>query len=338
MPRLNQCQPKRVKAFRREVIHCGCSIKGLLVPPACKLSSQKRMSEKYSITGYSTALFSTWIFVEQLGLLFDAGDGVCAGLLQKSRKVRSVAVTHPDRDHVTGILQLQQLNAQNGVPEIFYPADSGSFPALAEFCRNFDPGRGDQITWSPVRPGDDRQLTGDFRLKVIANDHFNDKPGQVKSVSYLVTRQTRKIKAEFVRLAETEIAELSRKHGSDYLTKAVEERVLGYSGDTNVSNASLWSGCRILIHEATFLKEADAGNRAGRHSHSYLDEVLRMASEAKPQQLILNHFSSRYTPEEIVVAIRREASARQLPFSVFAILPGEIARDILAMPPVWPGG
>lgn len=297
----------------------------------------KGMSERYTITGYSTALFSTWIFVEQLGLLLDAGDGVCAGLLQKSRKVRKVAVTHPDRDHVTGILQLQQLNAQNGVPEIFYPADCGSFPALAEFCRNFDPERGDQLTWQPVRPGDNRDLGGGFRLKVIGNDHFNDKPGQIKSVSYLVTRETRKLKAEFVGLAGNELAELSRKNGSDYLTAGIEETILGYAGDTNVSTASRWSGCRILIHEATFLKEADAGSRAGRHLHSFLDEVLRMASEAKPQQLILNHFSSRYAREEIVAAIRREASALRLAFPVFAFLPGEIARDILAAPAVWEG-
>jgi ribonuclease Z len=294
------------------------------------------MSDKYTITGYSTALFSTWIFVEQLGLLLDAGDGVCAGLLQKSRKVRAVAITHPDRDHLTGILQLQQLNAQNGVPKIFYPADCGSFPALADFCRNFDPGRGDQITWSPVRPGDDCDLGGGYRLKIIANDHFNDKPGQVKSVSYLVTRETRKLKVEFVGLASNELAQLSRQHGPDYLTIPVQETVLGYAGDTNVSAASRWAGCRILIHEATFLKEADAGSRAGRHLHSFLDEVLRMASEANPQQLILNHFSSRYTRDEIIEAIQREASALRLSFPIFAILPGEIARDILAAPAVWP--
>jgi len=295
------------------------------------------MSDKFSITGYSTALFSTWIFVEQLGLLLDAGDGICAGLLQKSRKVRKVAITHPDRDHVTGILQLQQLNAQDGVPEIFYPADCGSFPALAEFCRNFDPGRGDQVTWSPVKPGDNRDLGGGFCLKVIANDHFNDKPGQIKSISYLVTRQTRKLKTEFAGLSGDELAGISRQHGSDYLTNGIEETVLGYSGDTNVSPASRWAGCRILIHEATFLKEADAGERAGRHSHSFLVDVLRMALEARPRQLILNHFSSRYTREEIITAVQREASLLKLPFPVFAILPGEIARDILASPPVWKG-
>lgn len=36
-----------------------------------------------TITGYSTGLFATWYFIEELGILFDAGDGVSAGLTQK---------------------------------------------------------------------------------------------------------------------------------------------------------------------------------------------------------------------------------------------------------------
>ncbi|MFT6399748.1 MAG: ribonuclease Z [Bradymonadia bacterium] len=40
-----------------------------------------------TITAYSTALYSTWIFVDELGILFDCGDGAAAGLLQKGRKV-----------------------------------------------------------------------------------------------------------------------------------------------------------------------------------------------------------------------------------------------------------
>ncbi len=36
-----------------------------------------------TITGYSTALFSTWYFIEELGILFDVGDGITSILLQK---------------------------------------------------------------------------------------------------------------------------------------------------------------------------------------------------------------------------------------------------------------
>lgn len=292
------------------------------------------MAEKLTISGFSTALFSTWIFVEQLGLLFDAGDGVCAGLLQKSRKVRYVAITHPDRDHVTGILQLQQLNAQNGFPQIFYPADCGSFPALAEFCRRFDPGRGDQLTWTPVKPGDVLSLGNNLKLTAIANEHFHDKPGQVKSLSFIVTRETRKLQREFAGLPQTQIAELSRAHGSEHVTEAIPERLIGYSGDTNVAEPSRWFGCKILIHESTFLSAADAGDRANRHHHSSLEDVLRMAKEASPKQLVLMHFSSRYSKDEITEAIRDGAAKVGLNFPLFAILPGDFSRDILATP-VW---
>jgi ribonuclease Z len=293
------------------------------------------MADKLTITGFSTALFSTWIFVEQLGLLLDAGDGVCAGLLQKSRKIQKVAITHPDRDHVTGILQLQQLNAQNGVPEIFYPADCGSFPALARFCQDFDPGRGDQVSWSPVKPGDSRVIGAGLSLKVIANDHFHDRPQLVKSVSYLVVRSNRKLKKEFSGMAQSKLAELSRERGADHITELVEEWLIGYSGDTSVASAPQWASCATLIHEATFLEHADAGDRTARHQHSVLGDVLRMAAEAQPRRLILNHFSSRYSQMEIASAIQAKAGDWKLSFPIFAIMPGEIARDILARPPVY---
>ena len=94
---------------------------------------------KLTISGYSTALFSTWYFVEELGLLFDCGDGVVSNLLQKSRKTDNIFITHADRDHLTGLLQFNQLNARAGFPVIHYPKDCGSFPALEEFSKKFDP-------------------------------------------------------------------------------------------------------------------------------------------------------------------------------------------------------
>ena len=53
--------------------------------------------------------------------------------------------------------------------------------------------------------------------------------------------------------------------------------------------------------------------------------------------LILFHFSARHSGEEIVEAIAREARALDLRFPIHAILPGEIARDLLAERPVWAG-
>ena len=92
-----------------------------------------------TITAFSTALFSTWYFIDELGILFDAGDGVSAHLLQKARKVKHAFISHADRDHISGLIQFNQLNARDGFPKIYYPKDSGSFPALADFAAKFDP-------------------------------------------------------------------------------------------------------------------------------------------------------------------------------------------------------
>ena len=63
--------------------------------------------------------------------------------------------------------------------------------------------------------------------------------------------------------------------------------------------------------------------------------MLDLARALAPQGLILTHFSLRYALEEIRTAVQREAQRRRLPFPVWAVLPGEIARDILHTPPLW---
>ena len=74
-----------------------------------------------TITGYSTALFATWYFIEELRLLFDAGDGVAPTLLQKSRKIDHIFLSHADRDHVTGLLRLNELIARDRAPSAIFP-------------------------------------------------------------------------------------------------------------------------------------------------------------------------------------------------------------------------
>src|SRR3954467_6889124 len=113
-----------------------------------------------TISGYSTALFSTWYFVEELGVLFDAGDGVVANLLQKSRKVKHVFLSHADRDHLTGLLQLNQLNARPGYPKMYYPKDARSIRSLEMFAKAFD----DQVhatEWIALKEGQEVEIKKD---------------------------------------------------------------------------------------------------------------------------------------------------------------------------------
>jgi ribonuclease Z len=290
-----------------------------------------------NITAYSTALFSTWINIEELGLLFDAGDGVTSGLLQKSGKIKYVFITHPDRDHITGLFQLNQLNARKGFPKIYYPKHSGSFPAMRDFQDQFDP-HIQGVEWHPLEHLDRTTIRNDLFVEAIRNEHIKAPQGISKSLSFKVYQTKQKLKQEFTHLDGKSIKELMAQKGRDYLMKTVNTNIVSYAGDTPVDDYTKWDHSEILIHESTFLQ--DEGNTIiksgkGKNKHSKLNEVLQMVSEITIGTLILNHFSPRYSKEEIDANVIKLCKGYHIQVPVYVIYPGEIHRNILASRPVY---
>lgn len=286
------------------------------------------------ISGYSTALFSTWYFVEEWGLLFDAGDGVTASLLQKGGKVRNAFISHADRDHLTGLLQFNQLNARHGLPTIHYPKDCKSFPHLAEFFDRFDPHTGGTV-WKPIRAGFETEIKKGLMVSAFRNEHVPAAPEMSKSLSYRVDETKRKLKAEYVGRSSKEMAELRKTVGQEGLTKEVRNRLLGYSGDTPVRDFSHWDGVQTLIHEATFIDSSyEKPGRAG-NLHSTLNEVLEAVSGIEVGQLILGHFSSRYGAAEIDMAIVKSCHHYRINCPVYRIWPGQTRMNILGHQPLY---
>ena len=287
------------------------------------------------ITGYSTALFATWYFCDEMGLLFDCGDGVSAGLLQKARKIKHVFLSHADRDHVTGLLQFNQLNARERL-KIYFPESCGSFPPLAEFLARFDP-QSSGTQWIPVTAGTEIRLRDDLAVTAIENRHVPSEPGQTKSLSYRVDSIARKLKPEFADKGGAEIGALRKAHGPDFVTDQVYTPKLFYSGDTPIEADGRYDGSEILIHEATFLTSAEIDpDNPRRNKHSSLDQVMAMAASSNIQHLILGHFSSRYDHREIDEAIRKQCVLHDVQASVYRVLPGETGRDILHTLRCWP--
>jgi ribonuclease Z len=287
-----------------------------------------------TITGYSTALFSTWYFIEEWGICFDAGDGLISALLQKSRKIDQVFISHADRDHLTGLLQFNQLNARPGYPIIYYPVDATSFPALEQFSKQFDT-QVARTLWLPAREGDEISIAKDLLVRPMRNGHVPAEPHIIKSLGYQVIQTRKKVRPEFAHLSGDQLRQLAEKEGRDSFSMEVREPLLGYSGDTPVEDGAKWDGTRILIHEATFLghgegvKERSYGNK-----HSTLDEVMEMVSSIRIGSLILGHFSSRYSPEEIDSAIKDRCDKYAISFPVYRVLPGETVFDILGGEPL----
>lgn len=292
-------------------------------------------SPAFTISGYSTARYATWFFIDELGLLLDAGDGLISGLMSKAAKIKHIAVSHPDRDHLSGLLHFLRLFGGQGTPTIYYPESSGSFPALAEFSQRFDPDQPGRPAWTPIASGAEIALGSGLTLRAHANRHVPCEPGQTKSVSFSLLRIIRKLKPEHRQLTGPEIGALKKSLGEAAITDEVEHTELIYTADTPIEPASRWGPTKILIHECTFLDAATAESKHQIARHSYLDAVLDIAAELQPQHLILTHFSARYGADEIREAIRAGATKRQLGLPIHAVLPGETVHDILGQVPVY---
>ncbi len=283
-----------------------------------------------TLSGYSTALFSTYYFVEELGILFDAGDGLMSNLLQKSRKVKHVFVSHADRDHLAGLLQFMQLNGRDVFPKVYFPKDCGSFPALAEFSSKFDPhaGRGE---WIGLDRNEEVWISKDLVVKAIENRHVPTEDNQLKSLSFQIFKVKRKLKEEYLSLSGKEIGALRKEKGTNAITTELRENILTYSGDTPIENDGRWQDSQILIHEATFLDKTDLDTDDPRYNkHSTLVEVMEMAVKTNIGQLVLGHFSTRYSPEQIKEEVDRLAQLYQIDIPIKLVLPGQFAKDILA--------
>lgn len=288
-----------------------------------------------TITGYSTALFSTWYFIEELGLLFDAGDGVAANLLQKSRKIEHIFLSHADRDHVTGLLRLNELNARPGLPHLYFPKDARSFAALETFAKQFDTRVG-QTVWQGVGDGEVVAVQKDLFVQGHRNSHVvRALPHEMKSLSYQVYQTKRKLKPELLGLPQEQLMQRIGEVGREKLTDEVRTNLLAYSGDTPTDQLVRWDRAGILIHEATFLTRVEASTLdMNRNQHSTLEDVLQLAADLTLDALILGHFSSRYSADEIDAAIRLFCDRFKLKIPVYRLLPGQTQWDILRSEPM----
>ena len=285
-----------------------------------------------TITGYSTALFSTWYLIEELGILFDAGDGLVSGLNQKLGKVKYAFISHADRDHLSA---LHRLNPLNDRVQIFYPKDAGSFPALEAFSKKFDPDK-IRTDWQPLTDGETVFLRNDLKVQALRNEHILAEPGVHKSLSYKVSSSKKKLKPEFIHLSQDEIKTQITTHGKDSLLHEVSEPIITYSGDTPVDDYARFDNSNILIHEDTFLdSQGDRLLVNARNKHSSLEEVLEMVANIKVNKLILGHFSLRYSQELIDSEIVKLSKHYGIQIPVYRMKTGRIQKNVLGNQPIY---
>lgn len=128
------------------------------------------------------------------------------------------------------------------------------------------------------------------------------------------------IKREMIDFYEIPFSMINRiKNGEDYVTPdgqvipnsrltlpAAPPRKYVYCSDTrfNPNNVQYIKGADLLFHEATFAESEAA--RAAQTFHSTARQAAEMARLSGVKQLLIGHFSARYTDERVLLDEARE--------------------------------
>jgi len=241
-------------------------------------------------------------------VLMDCGEGVQRRVLSESLGLGSdmtILVTHLHGDHVTGLLGLLQTMslAQRRKPlDVVGPEKLLRWLEVTAELLHI--GLTFPIHFSSAKPGVVLR-TGGFRIRAARAAH------SVEAFSYLVEELGRPgvfypDRAKSLGVPEGELwSRLQKGRPVAVRGKKIEPsevtgpprpgRRIGYSGDTRPSAglARFFSGCDLLIFDSTF-RDSDR-EKAVERKHSTSLEAAELAKKAKVRQLVLTHFSARYT-------------------------------------------
>lgn len=275
----------------------------------------------------------TCICLEREGeiLMFDAGEGAQISYLKSGlgwNKKMKIFVTHLHGDHCIGILGLlQTMTLQNRTQpiEIYGPDGIEEFIAANIKVLNF--GLSFPVMITSIR----EEIVVDeksYIIRACEADH------SITSYSYLFEEKDRPgkffpEKAKKIGVPEGELwhkLQLGKEvqvgnrtvMPSEVLGEKRSGKKIGISGDTRPTKKleEFFRDCDYLSFDSTFLSELQ--EKAVETHHSTAKEAALLAKNANVSNLILTHFSARYSDESVLLE-----EAKKIHSSVIA------AKDLL---------
>src|SRR5437899_11514576 len=248
--------------------------------------------------------------------LFDCGEGTQLQLMRSSVKrspIHSIFIGHLHGDHlygIAGLLSTLHLDGRETPLNVFGPEGLQVF--LNAAFRTSDLQFEFKLTL--------KELPRGFRGRVLDEEEFYVEALPLDhSIFCLGWRFQEKAKPGVFDLEKAEELGIPRgplygklQHGESITLAGgrliTPDMVLGppepgksvaYCLDTQFSERSiqLADKCTALIHETTF--GPDATDMARERKHSTMEDAARVAREAKAENLIATHFSSRYDGRQI---------------------------------------
>lgn len=255
------------------------------------------------LAGYSRGLFSNWLWHRTLHLVVDAGEGLQLGLGARVLAPTHLLVTHGHADHTLGLPGFVAARRFGiGDPEkpltIVHPEGSRGVEVARGTLERQWPRETFPLTWVGAGPGFETPVGKNKVLRAFAADHGSAD----LALGYLVLERRRRLRPEFQGLAEADIRTLVSERGRDALMEDYDQILFAHTGDSMPLDPSLFHRADVLVHDATFLIEADRRERI----HATTAEALGVAREAGVRTLVLQHLSVRYERDEAIPALRKQ--------------------------------
>jgi len=211
----------------------------------------------------------------------------------------NVCVTHGHLDHMAGLAHHASRRRLGGLPpaRVLVPAaaadDVAAWLAASERLENVDYG----VELVAAAPGDRVRLRNDLELRVLPGRH------RVPTVGYLFSEVRHKLVPELEGLPGAEIAQ--RRARGETVARREEIPLLAYPGDCSpdvFDAAPELFRARVLLIECSFLLAEDV-ERARDYAHIHVADLVARADLFENEAIVLTHFSQRYRPDEIRVAL-----------------------------------
>lgn len=251
-----------------------------------------------SLVGYSRAADSTFLYIPELKMCFDAGE--CWG-----RRPDNILLSHSHRDHSKETAWMVSRDTDKPVfcalPRQMIPYQENFLIARKELgcSAPYDLSLKPHYIFHGVEAGDHFTINnGLHHVEVFKAFH------PVPSVGFGVFEKRKKLKPEYIGLPGKEIGAL-RKKGVE-INHEIKVPLVAYSGDTDIHFFDGIQGKRILTYptiivECTFLgRDKDEMERASKVQHMAWKQLRPIVEAARAdQRFILVHFSLRYSCEEV---------------------------------------
>ncbi|HKO53942.1 MAG TPA: MBL fold metallo-hydrolase [Polyangiaceae bacterium] len=243
------------------------------------------------LEGLSVAGVETCIEVPSLHLVLDMGRCTRSAIHQPL-----VLLSHGHLDHLGAIAQHAARRAMMRMAESTYLVPAAIAKDVEELFNAAGRLDGQVIPRRvvPLAPGEEFRITKQRWVRPFETYH------RVPSQGYTVWERRHRLRSEFQGLPGSRIGEL-RRSGVN-IEEVRDVALLSFTGDTRIEvleRTPELQQTETLVMETTFLDQRVDVEGARSTGHIHLDEVLQRSELLPRGEVVMSHFSARYTDEEV---------------------------------------